>query len=104
MKPMIICTIKALSPIPSAVNAEFELPLINPAIKAIGDPNIIEVMNVPIVIGNTKTPTIAAMIKIGSPQKSNVPDQADPIIPIAAKKPISDPITYVRFCKKLYIP
>ena len=83
------------------MNAEFEFPLINPAMNAMGDPNIIEVINVPIVIGNTKTPTIAAMIKIGRPQKSNVPDQADPIIPSAAKNPISDPKVFAHFCKGL---
>ena len=66
-----------------------------------GDPNIIEVINVPIVIGSTKTPTIAAMIKIGSPQKSNVPDQADPTIPSAAKNPNSDPKMFARFCDGL---
>ena len=98
-EPIIIWTANAHTPIPKAVNAEFEFPLINPAINAMGDPNIIEVINVPIVIGKRKTPITAAITKIGSPQKSNVPDHAEPIIPNAAKKPQSDPKIHFRFSK-----
>ena len=68
-----------------AVKAESEFPAIKPAITAIGAPNIIEVINVPTVIGIRKIPISAATIKIGKPQKDNVPDHEEPIIPIATK-------------------
>lgn len=76
-------------------------PLIKAPIKAIIDPNIIEVINVPIVIGIKKIPIKVAKMNIGKPQKSSCPDQADPIIPSAAKKPISDPKMQTRFHRGL---
>jgi hypothetical protein len=84
-----------------AVRAELEFPAIKPAKTAMGAPNIIEVINVPTVIGIKKIPRSAATMKIGNPQKDNVPDHEEPIIPIATINPKSEPtliLSFTNFC------